>query len=48
MIWGWTAKENFETGIRKTIQWYLDNEDWWTRIQDGTYNQERLGLKKSN
>ena len=43
---GWTPKETFETGIRKTIQWYLDNEDWWRRIQDGTYNQERLGLKK--
>ena len=45
---GWVPKETFETGIRKTIQWYLDNEDWWKRIQDGTYNQERLGLKKSN
>ena len=45
---GWTAKEIFATGIRKTIQWYLDNEDWWRRIQDGTYNQERLGLNKSD
>ena len=45
---GWTPKETFETGIRKTIQWYLDNEGWWRRIQDGTYNQERLGLKKIN
>jgi dTDP-glucose 4,6-dehydratase len=44
---GWQPKETFETGIRKTIQWYLDNEDWWRRIQDGTYNQKRLGLKKS-
>ncbi|MBC8344992.1 MAG: dTDP-glucose 4,6-dehydratase [Candidatus Marinimicrobia bacterium] len=40
---GWIPKETFETGIRKTIQWYLDNEQWWRRIQDGTYNQERLG-----
>ena len=45
---GWTPKETFTTGIRKTIQWYLDNEEWWRRIQDGTYNQERLGLKKSD
>ena len=45
---GWTPKETFETGIRKTIQWYLNNEDWWRSIQNGTYNQERLGLKKSD
>ena len=44
---GWTPKETFETGIRKTIQWYLDHEDWWRKIQDGTYNQERLGVEKS-
>ena len=40
---GWKPKETFETGIRKTIQWYLDNENWWRQIQDGTYNQQRLG-----
>ena len=34
--------------IRKTIQWYLDHEDWWRKIQDGTYNQERLGIEKSD
>ena len=45
---GWTPNETFETGIRKTIQWYLDNENWWRQIQDGTYSQGRLGLKKSN
>jgi len=39
----WQPKETFETGIRKTIQWYLENEDWWRKIQDGTYSQERLG-----
>ena len=44
---GWTPKETFNTGIRKTIQWYLDHEDWWRKIQDGTYNQERLGIEKS-
>ena len=43
---GWTPKETFKTGIKKTIQWYLDNEVWWRNIQDGTYNQERLGNKK--
>ena len=43
---GWSPTETFETGIRKTIQWYLDNEQWWRHIQDGTYNQERLGTKK--
>jgi len=42
----WAPKETFETGIRKTIQWYLDNEDWWRKIQDGNYGQERLGSKK--
>ena len=41
---GWMPKETFESGIRKTIQWYLDNEDWWRKIQNKTYNQERLGL----
>ena len=44
---GWEPKETFKTGIRKTIQWYLDHEDWWRKIQDGTYNQERLGIEKS-
>lgn len=42
---GWTPEETFETGIHKTIIWYLKNEAWWRRIQDGNYRQERLGLK---
>jgi len=42
---GWAPKETFETGIRKTIQWYLDNENWWRKIQSENYEQERLGLK---
>ena len=33
---GWSPKESFETGIRKTIHWYLDNQDWWRAIQDNT------------
>jgi dTDP-glucose 4,6-dehydratase len=43
---GWHPKETFETGLRKTIQWYLDNEDWWREIQKKKYNQERLGIGK--
>jgi dTDP-glucose 4,6-dehydratase len=42
---GWSATETFETGIKKTIKWYLDNEPWWRNIQKGKYSQERLGLK---
>ena len=41
---GWRAAESFETGIRKTVQWYLDNEAWIQRIEDGNYRGERLGL----
>lgn len=39
----WQPKESFETGIEKTIHWYLDNRAWWKSIQDNTYQQERLG-----
>lgn len=42
---GWRPDENFEAGIRKTVKWYLDNRDWWRKIQDGSYRQGRLGLK---
>ena len=40
---GWAPRETFETGIRKTVQWYLDNLDWCQRVQDGSYQRERLG-----
>ena len=40
---GWKPRENFETGIRKTVQWYLDNEWWWGPIHSGRYTGERLG-----
>ena len=40
---GWQAQENFDTGIRKTVQWYLDNEWWWGPIRSGKYAGERLG-----
>ena len=40
---GWKPKENFETGIRKTVKWYLSNLDWCRRIQDGSYQRKKLG-----
>jgi dTDP-glucose 4,6-dehydratase len=43
---GWSPNESFETGIRKTIHWYLDNQNWWKTIQDNNYRQERLGVIK--
>ena len=44
---GWLPIESFETGVRKTIQWYLDNRSWWKSIEDNTYRQERLGVIQS-
>ena len=43
---GWKPRENFDTGIRKTVQWYLDNEWWWGPIHRGKYAGERLGIGK--
>lgn len=40
---GWKPAETFESGIRKTVQWYLDNLEWCSRVQDCTYQRERLG-----
>ena len=40
---GWHPNESFQTGIDKTIRWYLDNEEWWRKIQKNNYNQQRLG-----
>ncbi|NUN43529.1 MAG: dTDP-glucose 4,6-dehydratase [Hafnia paralvei] len=42
---GWRPQETFESGIRKTVEWYLANESWWKRVQDGSYAGERLGLQ---
>ena len=42
---GWAPVESFESGIEKTIRWYLDNEGWWRDILSGAYAGERLGLK---
>jgi len=40
---GWTPKETFETGLRRTVEWYLANPGWWGDIRSGTYRGERLG-----
>ena len=40
---GWQPHENFQSGLRKTINWYLDNKDWWIKTQENIYQQERLG-----
>ncbi len=39
----WKPQETFESGIRKTVEWYLNNKKWWSRVLDGSYNRERLG-----
>lgn len=41
---GWTPKEDFQSGIAKTVNWYLDNQTWWESILSGSYSGERLGL----
>lgn len=41
---GWVPQETFESGIRKTVLWYLNNQIWWQRVLDGSYAGERLGL----
>ncbi len=41
---GWTPEETFDTGIRKTVAWYLENQNWCRRVQDGSYQRDRLGL----
>jgi dTDP-glucose 4,6-dehydratase len=40
---GWEPRETFDTGLRKTVRWYLDNPHWWQRIRSGVYRGERLG-----
>ena len=44
---GWLAQETFETGIEKTVKWYLERSDWWKPLRDGVYGGERLGLVKA-
>ena len=40
---GWEPVETFETGLRKTVQWYLNNQVWWQRVLDGDYRLDRIG-----
>ena len=40
----WKPEETFESGIRKTVEWYLNNKQWWSRVLDGSYAGERLGI----
>jgi len=40
---GWLPEETFDTGLRKTVQWYLDNTSWWERVLSGAYRLERIG-----
>ncbi|MEZ8879484.1 dTDP-glucose 4,6-dehydratase [Vibrio lentus] len=42
---GWTPEETFETGLRKTVQWYLGNSAWCQNVQNGSYQRERLGVE---
>ena len=41
---GWVPEETFETGLRKTVQWYLTNAPWWERVLSGAYRMERMGV----
>ena len=43
---GWKAQETFDSGIEKTVRWYLDNEEWWRPLRGGVYGGERLGTLK--
>jgi dTDP-glucose 4,6-dehydratase len=44
---GWRAQENFESGLEKTVRWYLDNRRWWEPLRRGVYAGARLGLLES-
>ena len=41
---GWRPRESFETGLEKTVRWYLDNSDWWSPLRRNVYRGERLGV----
>ncbi|MGF1793564.1 dTDP-glucose 4,6-dehydratase [Photobacterium profundum] len=45
---GWKPAETFESGIRKTVEWYLNNKEWWSRVLDGSYSFERLGTSNTS
>jgi dTDP-glucose 4,6-dehydratase len=44
---GWVPEETFDSGIEKTINWYLENSEWCQHVQDGSYQRERLGTNNS-
>jgi len=44
----WVPEETFETGLRKTVQWYLENNEWCENVQSGSYQRERLGELEGN
>lgn len=44
---GWSAETSFETGMRQTVEWYLANQKWISRVQDGSYQGQRLGLSQT-
>jgi dTDP-glucose 4,6-dehydratase len=41
---GWRPAETFQSGLRKTVEWYLENQGWWQRVRSGVYRGERLGI----
>ena len=43
---GWVPTESFETGLRKTVRWYLEHGDWWSRVIDGGYRLDRIGTRE--
>lgn len=45
-VLGWCPREDFESGLRKTVKWYLENKSWWERVRSGKYRGERLGTIK--
>ena len=44
---GWAPSESLESGLQKTVQWYIDHPQWWQAVLDGTYRRERLGLSET-
>ena len=42
---GWKPEHDFQSGLRRTVQWYLENPRWVERVQSGKYRRERLGLR---
>lgn len=43
---GWKPQETFESGLKKTVRWYLENRSWWQRVLDGSYRLERIGTAR--